>query len=61
MEDQILSKVLIEDPLVQSSINISDIVSNIILVKQIEDLESCQILCNIFDNIEVLYILDICR
>ncbi|CAE5960003.1 unnamed protein product [Arabidopsis arenosa] len=50
--DEIPPQVVIEDPPIQSSMIISDNVSDIRLVRQIEDLESSQIPSDLYDNME---------
>ncbi|XP_020890992.1 uncharacterized protein LOC110230972 isoform X2 [Arabidopsis lyrata subsp. lyrata] len=50
--DEIPPQVVIEDPPIQSSMTISDNVSDIRLVRQIEDLESSQIPSDLYDNME---------
>jgi len=56
--DEFPPQVIIEDPPVQSSMIISDNVFNIRLVRQIEDLESSHIPCDLYDNMEVIIFVD---
>ncbi|KAG7588535.1 putative transposase Ptta/En/Spm plant [Arabidopsis suecica] len=52
VSDDMPPEIIIEDPPVQSSI-ISNNVSNIRLVRPLEDLENSEIPCDLYDNMEV--------
>ncbi|XP_024016173.1 uncharacterized protein LOC112089662 isoform X5 [Eutrema salsugineum] len=53
ISDGMPPETVFEDPPLQSSMNISDNVSNIRLVRQLEDIDNSQVSCNLDDNMEV--------